>query len=93
MKNLKEFMVNEAYDQFGSNMQIGDDVIFYYEDGIAEKDNNDNAKTPRLYKGTLRSWDKHKLEGEVETKQFDQDHYNIPKKVKVNQRLLMKIGR
>lgn len=93
MKNLKEFMVNEACDQFGSNMQIGDDVVFYYEDGIAEKDNNDNTKTPRLYKGTLRSWDKHKLEGEVETKQFDQDHYNIPKKIKVNQRLLMKIDR
>lgn len=93
MKNLKEFIVNEAYDQFGNNMQIGDDVIFYYEDGIAEKDNNDNTKTPRLYKGTLRSWDENKLEGEVETKQFDQDHYNIPKKVKVDQRLLMKIGR
>ena len=44
MKNLKEFMVNEACDQFGTNMQIGDDVVFYYEDGIAEKDNNDNKK-------------------------------------------------
>jgi len=93
MKNLKEFIINEAYDQFGCDMQIGDDVVFYYEDGIAEKDNDDNTKTPRLYKGILKSCDKDKLEGEVETKQFDQDHYNIPKKVKVNQHLLMQIGR
>ena len=41
MKNLKEFMVNEACDQFGTNMQIDDDIVFYYEDGITEKDNND----------------------------------------------------
>ena len=93
MKNLKEFIVNEAYDQFGRDMQIGDDVVFYHEDGIAEKDNNDNTKTPRLYKGKLRSQDKNKLEGDIETKQFDQDHYGIPKKVKVHQHLLMQIGR
>ena len=85
--------IYEAYDQFGRDMQIGDDVVFYYADGIAEKDNDDNTKTPRLYKGKLKSWDKQKLEGDIETLDFDQYHYKIPKTVKVHQHLIRQIGR
>ena len=44
MKDI-ELFINESiiYDQFGNNMKIGDNVIFYYEDGIAGED--DKTKT------------------------------------------------
>ena len=83
---------NEEYhfDVLGENMKLPEDIMFYYEDGIKSKDNNDNTKTPRLYRGILQSWDNQKLEGTIKTLDFDQDEYKIPKTVKVHQLLILK---
>ena len=95
MKDI-EIFINENeeihYDVLGENMKIGEDVIFYYEDGVksAEKHFEDNTKTPRLYRGILKEWDKDKLIGTVESLEFDQTQYKVPKTVKVHQLLILK---
>lgn len=80
----------DIYDEFGSSVRIGDEIIFYYENGVEELHESD-VKTPRLYKGTLKSWDKQNLIATISTKDFDQTHYGLPKEVKVGQRLISKI--
>lgn len=96
MKSIKE-IINENnkfskshYDVLGENMKIPEDVIFYYEDGIKDKMDNNTTKTPRLYRGILQEWDNKKLIGTIKTLDFDQDNYNIPKIVKVHQLLILK---
>ena len=92
MKTITKF-VNEdnqsIYDVFGNSLKIGDSVIFYCELGDESKENK--VITPRLYEGKLKSWDSKKLEGTIESKDFDQHNYNIPKTLKVHQRLIVKI--
>jgi hypothetical protein len=88
MKDIELFINESIYDQLGNDMKTGDKVIFYYEDGIAGED--DKTKTPRLYRGTLKSWDSQKLEGDISTQDFDQTNYNVPKSVKVHQHLIIK---
>ena len=92
MKVFNNF-VNEnnqtIYDEFGNSLKIGDSVIFYCDLGEESKDRK--VLTPRLYEGKLKSWDSSKLEGTIETKQFDQDNYELPKTIKVHQRLLVKV--
>lgn len=95
MKNI-ELFINENeeihYDVLGENMKIGEDVMFYYEDGVksAEKYMEDDTKTPRLYRGILKEWDSKKLIGTVESLEFDQHQYKVPKTVKVHQLLILK---
>jgi len=86
-KDTKYF---DIYDEFGSSVKIGDEIIFYYENGVEEL-HESNVKTPRLYKGTLKSWDKQNLVATINTKDFDQTHYGLPKEVKIGQRLISKI--
>lgn len=92
MKTITKF-INEdnqlIYDVFGNSLKIGDSVVFYCELGDESKENK--VITPRLYEGKLKSWDSKKLEGTIESKDFDQDNYSIPKTLKVHQRLIVKI--
>ena len=92
MKTINDF-INEdnqtIYDEFGNSLKIGDSVIFFYDFGEESKERK--VFTPRLYEGKLKSWDSSKLEGTIETKQFDQDNYKLPKNIKVYQRLIAKI--
>lgn len=93
MKDIKDLLIESKeyhFDVLGENMKLPEDVIFYYEDGIKDKMDNDNTKTPRLYRGILQEWDQQKLVGTIKTLDFDQDNYNIPKTVKVNQLLILK---
>jgi len=95
MKDI-ELFINEneeiRYDVLGENMKIGEDVMFYYEDGVksAEKYMEDDTKTPRLYRGILKEWDSQKLVGTIESLEFDQRQYKVPKTVKVHQLLILK---
>ena len=76
------------YDVFGNSLKIGDSVAFYCELGNESKENK--VITPRIYEGKLKAWDSDKLEGTITSKEFDQDNYNIPKTLKVHQRLIVK---
>ena len=87
MKRITEYL-NENYDQLGNDLKIGDRVIFYYENGVESKE--DKTKTPRLYRGILKSWDEKKLEGNIETMEYDRYHYDVPNNVIVGQRLMIK---
>ena len=91
MQLIKEAEENH-FDVLGENMKIGEDVIFYYEDGVknAEKYSEDYTKTPRLYRGILKEWDRDKLVGTIESRDFDQHQYKVPKTVKVQQLLILK---
>ena len=98
MKTIKEF-INENndfseihYDVLGENMKINEDVMFYYGDGVksTEKYMEDDTKTPRLYRGILKEWDKINLIGTIESLDFDQKQYRVPKTVKVHQLLILK---
>jgi len=95
MKQITQ-LIKEAeethFDVLGENMKIGEDVMFYYEDGVksAEKYYEDNTKTPRLYRGVLKEWDNQKLVGTIESLDFDQKQYKVPKTVKVQQLLILK---
>lgn len=92
MKSINE-LINESersiYDVFGNSMKIGDTVVFYYENGEESKEKR--IITPRLYEGKLTSWDYDKLEGTIESKDFDQENYNLPKSIKNHQRLIVKL--
>ena len=93
MKNLKNFINEEHeyhFDVLGENMKLPEDVMFYYEDGIKDKMMDNHTKTPRLYRGILQEWDNEKLVGTIKTLDFDQDNYNVPKTVKVDQLLILK---
>jgi len=96
MKDIKD-IINETndssenhFDVLGENMKIPEDVMFYYEDGIKDKMMDNNTKTPRLYRGILEEWDSQKLVGTIKTLDFDQENYNVPKTVKVQQLLILK---
>lgn len=92
MKSINE-LINESeksiYDVFGNSMKIGDTVVFYYENGEESKEKR--IITPRLYEGKLTSWDYDKLEGTIESKDFDQENYSLPKSIKNHQRLIVKL--
>lgn len=83
-KDTKSFSINKTYsdiyDQFGESIKIGDRVIFY--------SNDSKDSISRLYKGVLKSWDKNKLEGLIQTLDFDQSEFGLPKLVKVSQNLI-----
>ncbi len=93
MKDIKDLLIESEenhFDVLGENMKLPEDVIFYYEDGIKDKMDNNTTKTPRLYRGILQEWDNQKLVGTIKTLDFDQDNYNVPKTVKVHQLLILK---
>lgn len=95
MKDINKY-INEAeeyhFDVLGENMKIGEDVMFYYGDGVktTEKYYEDDTKIPRLYRGILKEWDNQKLVGTIESLDFDQKQYKVPKTVKVHQLLILK---
>lgn len=90
MKSINE-IIDESksiHDEFGNSLKIGDTVIFYFEFGQESKDIK--KFVPRLYEGKLKSWDFDKLEGTIESKDFDQNNYNLPKSINVHQHLIKK---
>lgn len=47
MKDIKDLLFESKeyyFDVLGENMKLPEDVIFYYEDGIKDKMDNDNTK-------------------------------------------------
>lgn len=74
--NVVQYFDNYIWDAFGKPIKIGSLVKFYYE----------APSRPGMYVGKLKSWNPQTLEGTIETRDYDQDEYGIPRSVVVSQR-------
>lgn len=78
-----------VYDEFGNELRIGDDVIFYYQKGKESRDSDKSVG--RLYRGEVVNWDKRDLTITIETLEFDRSEYGLRKLVEIDQRLVSKL--